>query len=192
MSPDWLVPTEGYSPTSSHSITAAVTSVASVASCKHPPVGVSHWQTLILGGCMHGDQLETFKYRPTGNLQVPTGASSCWKKNVISAFAQGHFFQSGLARSPLSESHRESKWKQMVMSTMVRSCGQIALRFMPVKASCFLGVFLKAIKASCVAFFPNSWKLWGLSPDRLRRRPWGKVPRGFHQGSTRFCDGCGV
>ena len=39
-----------------------------------------------------------------------------------------------------------------------------------------------------IPFFPNSWKLWGLSPDRLQGgpgRPGGKVARGFHQGSTR-------
>ena len=36
--------------------------------------------------------------------------------------------------------------------------------------------------------FPQQMKDWGLSPDRLRGGPGlprGKVPQGFHQGSTR-------
>ena len=46
------------------------------------------------------------------------------------------------------------------------------------------------MSSSCF-FFPNSWKLWGLSPDRLRGGS-TRVPPGFHEGSTRFCEGCGV
>ena len=50
---------------------------------------------------------------------------------------------------------------------------------------CIFCVFL------AVCFFPQQLKALGSLP---RQAPGlsGKVLRGFHQGSTRFCEGCGV